>query len=285
MTTTAPPPSSALPSTQAVMAQAGSENFPVAGMVLGRRYRDHLLAIYGFARLVDDTGDEAPGDRTALLDRIDRELTRIYAGQTPEHPLMRRLADSVHACGLPEGPLRRLVAANRRDQVVTRYDDFGELMAYCQLSAAPVGELVLHVFGVATPARIELSDRVCAALQVIEHLQDVGEDYRRGRVYLPADALDRAGCQEADLAAASAGSALRAVVAELAQRSRGLLAAGTPLMRGLPVRPRVAIAGFVAGGRATLVALERAHFDVLARRPRRTAAGFAVALVRVVSGR
>jgi squalene synthase HpnC len=285
MTTTAPSPSSALPSSQAVMAQAGSENFPVAGMVLGRRYRDHLLAIYGFARLVDDTGDEAPGDRTALLQRIDAELTRIYAGQTPEHPLMRRLADSVHACGLPEGPLRRLVAANRRDQVVTRYDDFGELMAYCQLSAAPVGELVLHVFGVATPARIELSDRVCAALQVIEHLQDVGEDYRRGRVYLPADALDRAGCQEADLAAASAGSALRAVVAELAQRSRGLLAAGTPLMRGLPARPRVAVAGFVAGGRATLVALRRADYDVLALRPRRTAAGFTVALMRVVSGR
>lgn len=267
------------------MKQAGSENFPVAGMALGRRYRDHLLAIYGFARLVDDTGDEAPGDRTALLDRVDAELSCIYAGQTPEHPVMRTLAASVHSCGLPEAPLRRLVAANRRDQVVTRYQNFGELMAYCQLSAAPVGELVLHVYGQATPARIELSDRVCSALQIIEHLQDVGEDYRRGRVYLPADALAAAGCHEAELSAPSASPALRAAVADLAQNSRRLLAAGTPLTHGLPLRPRLAIAGFVAGGRATLVALERARYDVLARRPRRTTAGFAVSLVRVVSGR
>jgi phytoene/squalene synthetase len=148
-----------------------------------------------------------------------------------------------------------------------------------------VGELVLHVYGAATPARIELSDRVCSALQVIEHLQDVGEDYRRGRVYLPADALAAAGCHEAELSAPSASPTLRAAVAGLARRSRRLLAAGTPLMHGLPLRPRLAIAGFVAGGRATLLALERAHYDVLGRRPRRTTAGFAVSLVRVVSGR
>ena len=85
------------------------------------------------------------------------------------------------ACRLPPGPFERLIEANRLDQVVTRYETFAQLLGYCQLSAAPVGELVLHVFGAATPERIALSDRICAGLQIIEHLQDIAEDHARGR--------------------------------------------------------------------------------------------------------
>jgi squalene synthase HpnC len=284
MTTTARPGAAGLPSREAVMAQSGSENFPVAGLVLGR-HREHLLAIYGFARLVDDTGDEGAGDRTELLDEIDRELDRIWARRAPAHPIMRTLAATVDACGLPDEPFRRLVLANRRDQSVARYETFAELMEYCQLSAAPVGELVLRVFGLADARRVQLSDQVCAGLQVVEHLQDVGEDFARGRVYLPQETLTRAGCPESDLGAASASPALRAVVAELGGASHRLLDAGAPLTRSLSGRPRVAVAGFVAGGRSTLAALERAGHDVLGRRPRRTAAGFAAAFVRAVSGR
>lgn len=267
------------------MAQAGSENFPVAALALGRGARRHLLAIYGFARLVDDTGDEVRGDRGELLDEIDRELSAIYAGRRPEHPVMQALAGSVWACRLPEGPLRRLIQANRLDQERAHYETFAELMDYCQLSAAPVGELVLHVFGVATPERVGLSDHVCAALQVVEHLQDVGEDLARGRIYLPREELMRAGCSEADLGAPRAGSALRAVVASLAGRSHELLADGPRLARQLPLRPRLAVAGFVAGGQATLQAIEDAGYDVLGSRPRRSRGGFVRALIRVVSGR
>ncbi len=267
------------------MAQAASENFPVAALALGRGERRHLLAIYGFARLVDDTGDEVSGDRSELLDEIERELGEIYAGRAPEHPVMRGLAASVWACRLPEGPLRRLIQANRLDQERVRYDTFAELIDYCQLSAAPVGELVLHVFGVATVERVALSDHVCAALQVIEHLQDVGEDLARGRIYLPREELTRAGCSEADLAAPRAGDAQRAVVASLAGRSHELLADGPLLARQLPLRPRLAVAGFVAGGEATLQAIEEARYDVLGSRPRRSRAGFVRALIRVVSGR
>lgn len=267
------------------MGQAGAENFPVATLALGRQ-RAPLLAIYGYARLVDDTGDEAPGDRGALLDEIEAQLGQIYAGEVPAHPLMRSLAASVHACGLPQEPFERLLAANRRDQVQARYATFEELLDYCRLSAAPVGELVLHAFGVATPARIALSDRVCAALQVIEHLQDVGEDFSRGRVYLPAEDLAAAGVtSEAELGAASASPALRQVIAGLAGRSHELLAAGRPLARGLPARSRLAVAGFVAGGEATLAAIEQAGYDVLGRRPRRSRPGFAAAFARVLLGR
>jgi squalene synthase HpnC len=275
----------AAPSRATVMAQAGTENFPVVSRLLPRRLGGHLLAIYGFARLVDDLGDEAPGDRLALLDWAEHELDRIYACIEPEHAVMRRLAPTVHECGLPSEPFRRLIAANRHDQEVDRYAAFDELLAYCRLSAAPVGELVLHVFGAATPARIALSDKVCAALQVTEHLQDVGEDHARGRVYLPREDLDRFGCSEEDLARTEATPALRAVVAFEAGRARELLAAGAPLARQLPFRARLAVAGFIAGGRAALDGLERAGWDPLANPPGRSRLDFAAAFVRSAVGR
>lgn len=274
--------SSSLPQAAGVLAQAGQENFPVALRLLGDATRRHLLALYGFARLVDDTGDEVAGDRLALLDAVEDELRAVYAGRRPAHPLMAALASTVRACGLPEEPFRRLIEANRLDQSVTRYETFEALLGYCQLSAAPVGEIVLHIFGEASPRRIALSDRVCAALQVIEHLQDVAEDAARGRIYLPAEDLARWGVEDAELGAASATPALRGVIALQAARSRDLLGAGRPLLAGLPARPRLAVAGFVAGGAATLEAIERADWDVLAHRPRRGRPAFLRTLARLL---
>ncbi len=223
------------------MVQARDENFPVALWLLGPRTRRHFLAIYGFARLVDDIGDEAAGNRLALLDQIEREL------DAPEHPVMRALAATVRQCSLPREPFLRLIEANRRDQVVTSYETFGELLDYCRYSAAPVGELVLHVLGVATPERIALSDKICAALQVIEHLQDVDEDRARGRVYI--------GCFDGP------------------GHARVLLEEGAPLVRRLGGRARLAVAGFLAGGRVALDALEgrrrrfaRAYLEAVAGR-------------------
>jgi squalene synthase HpnC len=258
----------AMPSADAVLAQASAENFRVASRVLPRAQRDHLVALYGYARLVDDIGDEQPGDRAAQLDWVERELDTIYAGGAPTHALMARLAETIAACALPREPFDRLIAANRQDQTVTRYGDFDALLAYCDLSAAPVGELVLRVFGQATPQRIALSDRVCAGLQVVEHLQDVAEDLANGRVYLPLADLEAWGCDEADLAAPSASGPLRAALASVGASAAHLLSAGAPLPRELPWRPAVAVAGFTGGGRAALGALRAADWDVLAQRPR-----------------
>jgi squalene synthase HpnC len=250
MTTAAPPTAADLPDRDGVMAQAGSENFTVASALVGHESQRHLRAIYGFARLVDDVGDEAEGNRMALLEVVTDELGRVYDG-SPRHPVMVELQRTVRACRLPSGPFTRLIEANRVDQVRTRYRTFGQLLGYCQLSAAPVGELVLHVFGAATPERIVLSDRVCAGLQIVEHLQDIAEDHARGRVYMPEEDLIRFGCNDEDLAGEdSAGR--RTLVAFESDRARRLLAAGAPLARTLSPRPRLAIAGFVAGGRTAL---------------------------------
>ncbi len=269
------------PAAAAVMARAESENFPVASRVLPRRLRSHLLAIYGLARLVDELGDSAPGDRLGALDWLEEELYRAFAGRA-EHPLLVRLEPTLRECSLPREPFARLIEANRTDQRVSRYESWEELRGYCALSADPVGELVLCVFGLATPARITLSDSICTALQLAEHCQDVAEDFAAGRVYLPGEDLARFGASTAEIAALSAGEPLRQVLAFEVARARGLLRAGAPLIDDLHGRAKLAVAAFVAGGRSALQAIERAGFDVLTGQPRATRAERLSALVQTL---
>lgn len=256
----------------AVMGRAAGENFPVASRVLPARARAHLLALYGFARLADEIGDAPAGgsgerlaarERLAALDELEAELDRACAGRARE-PLMARLSATIAECELAREPFARLIEANRMDQRVSSYDTWEQLAGYCELSANPVGELVLGVFGLATPERIARSDEICTALQLAEHCQDVGEDFRADRVYLPAEDLARFGASESDLAKPSASPALREVLRFEVARARALLDSGSALVRTLAGRGRLAVAGFIAGGRAALDAIERADFDVLA---------------------
>lgn len=270
----------------AVLAKAADENFPVAPFFLPRAWRDDLMAVYGYARLVDDIGDgdlapggadarhlgvdpEAADDRIALLDAFEADLHRVF-DSTPRHPLMRALQPTVRRCRLTPEPFLGLIAANRQDQLVARYETYDDLLAYCELSANPVGRLVLGITGTATPERIRRSDAVCTALQIVEHLQDVAEDLERDRIYLPADDMKRFHVQERDLAAPTAGASVRALVAYEAERARCLLNEGTPLVGSVHGRLKVLLAGFVAGGRAAVHAIAAAGYDVLPGPPKPT---------------
>jgi squalene synthase HpnC len=255
------------PSAAAVMARSRGENFAVASRLLPRGEREHLLALYGFARLTDELGDELHGDRLAALAWLEQELGRAYAG-TAMDPLMVRLGATIAACELPRAPFVRLIEANRVDQRVKRYESFDDLLDYCALSANPVGELVLGVLGLATPGRVALSDRVCSALQLAEHWQDVAEDRARGRIYLPAADMRRFGVGEHDLVGARADARLRELMAFEVARARALLLRGAPLLETVGGRTRVALAGFISGGWAALAAIESAGYDVLAGAPR-----------------
>jgi squalene synthase HpnC len=290
---------------QDVVASASGENFPVALRMLPARYRRHLTNLYFFARLTDDLGDEARGDdqkdnqqdgqqdgppvsvgelRLRLLDELAADVARIYDGGAPTSPVMRAMADTVAECGVPAQPLLDLIQANRQDQTVTRYATFASLEQYCELSANPVGQIVLYIFGVATPGRIALSDTICTALQLAEHWQDVAEDLRNGRIYLPAQDMERYGCTEADLAEPAAGAALRDLMVFEVDRAQALLEAGAPLVGTLRGAARLAVAGYLAGGRAALAAIRAQHYDVLSAtaRPRkqRLAAELVKAYVR-----
>jgi squalene synthase HpnC len=273
-----------LPGESAILPLASRENFTVASLLLGRATRAHLTAVYGFARLVDQIGDEVEGDRLVLLDDFEQDLHRVFDG-TPDHPLLQRLAATVRACELPREPFLRLIEANRRDQRESAYGTFDELVEYCDLSANPVGELVLHVFGAATPARIALSDRVCTALQLVEHWQDVGEDFRRGRIYLPAEDLDRFGVPASDLNGRVTSGPMRRLLEFEVERARRLLDEGTPLVGTLRGRARIAVAGYVGGGHAALDAIAAADYDVLAGPPRATRRRRALRTLRALRGR
>jgi squalene synthase HpnC len=249
--------------TDAVLAQARTENFPVASVVLPRRTRRRLMAIYGVARLIDDIGDDATGNRMAQLDWVAADLERARRGAAL-HPLVRALAPMVDELDLSLQPFHDLIEANRIDQRVTRYETFDDLIGYCRLSAVPVGRLVLDVFGAATPERTVASDQVCIGLQVTEHLQDVAEDAARGRIYLPERDRTACGVGEDDLVGNRATPELRRLVALESARARRLLAAGTGLARSLPWPQRAAVAGFTGGGLAALDAVRQARYDVLA---------------------
>ncbi|MFE7773624.1 squalene synthase HpnC [Streptomyces sp. NPDC057445] len=270
--------------------KAADENFPVAPFFLPRAWRDDLMAVYGYARLVDDIGDGdlAPGggdarhlgldpasaeDRLLMLDAFEADLRRVFSdggGDTPRHPLLRALVPAVRRHSLTPEPFLGLIEANRQDQLVARYETYDDLVAYCELSANPVGRLVLGVTGATSPERVRLSDLICTALQIIEHLQDVPEDLARERVYLPAEDMKRFHVTEADLAAPTGGASVRALVAFEAERARLLLDEGAPLVGSVHGRLRMLLAGFVAGGRAALDAIAAAGHDVLPGPPRPT---------------
>jgi len=261
-----------------VLPSADGENFPVALRLLPAKHRQHLFALYCFARFTDDIGDqatEAATDTTSLrlglLDELEADIDRIYAGDAPLTPALTPLADTVRQCGVPDQPLRDLIQANRQDQLVTRYPAYEDLAQYCTLSANPIGQVVLYIFGAATPERIRLSDEICTALQLAEHWQDVAEDLGNDRIYLPQEDMARFGCTEQDLAQRTANGTVKQLLQFEVARARDLLIAGAPLVGTLRGAARLAVAGYVAGGRAALAAIEQHDFDVLAatRTPRK----------------
>ena len=268
-----------------------AENFPVALRVLPARQRERLHAVYAVLRVIDDLGDEpvpvagsgtghrpgtTPAQRLRRLEEFRADLDGVWSGAPVRAPVLAALAPVVRDTGLAREPFENLLEANIADQRVSRYRTWDELLGYCALSAQPVGRIVLTLFGVpAGPGLLRDCDAVCTALQLLEHWADVGEDLRRGRVYLPADDLRAFGVTESDLAAVRAGPALRRLVRHETARARAMLDGGAVAVASLRGWARLAVAGYVAGGCAAADALDRADGDVLsgdgaAARRRRT---------------
>lgn len=242
------------------------ENFPVVSWLVPRRLRDPMYAVYAYCRSVDDLGDEAPGDRLALLDECEAELRRCYDG-TPTDARFVALADTVRRFDIPPDPFLRLIEANRRDQVVTRYQTFDELLDYCSYSATPVGHMVLYVFGYRDAERQALADATTTGLQLMDFWQDVAPDLAKGRVYIPQEDMDTFGVTEADLAADRSSKALRRLMAFEVQRTRDFFRRGLPLIDRVAGRLRVDLRLFTLAGLAVLDAIEAQRYDVLRRRP------------------
>jgi hydroxysqualene synthase len=203
---------------------AADENFPVGSFLIRRELRPHVHAFYRFARQADDIADNpdlAPEDKLRRLDRMAQILDGAPGGDSPAAAAMRR---SLRDTGVTPQHCHDILHAFRLDATKLRYRDWDDLMDYCRYSAAPVGRQVLDLHGEghdAWPA----NDALCSALQVLNHLQDCGADYRAlDRVYLPAAALGACGASVAELGAARMSPALRAVADRLLDGTDRLIA-------------------------------------------------------------
>lgn len=246
------------------------ENFPVASVLMPKRLRKPVAAIYHFARAADDIADEGDlpnAERLRQLDEFRDELAHIANDETPLTPLFRNLAAEVRQHGLPMQPLHDLLDAFSQDVVKKRYENFDELLDYCRRSANPVGNLLLHLYGEATPVNIAYSDAICTSLQLINFWQDVAKDWDIGRIYLPLDELAQFGVTEQQIAQGTADDAWRRLMKFQVDRARAMMVSGKPLGTILTGRIGLEMRMIIAGGLRILDKLENAQYDMFRHRP------------------
>jgi len=252
------------------------ENFTVASRLAPRRLRPDLARVYAFCRYTDDLGDETgdPTVATRLLHRWRSDVGAVFHGATVAHPVLVALSETISRHGLQEQPFLDLIEANLQDQYTSQYEDWTALRGYCRYSAAPVGRMVLQLFGVdpADAHAVALSDDVCIGLQLANFAQDVSVDARRGCTYVLQSDLREGG--------------MRHAVESMCKRARTLLVSGRELEGRVPRRLRPQLALYRLGGNAILDAIARIGFETWKRRPavsRGARAGIALRALRDVA--
>ncbi|RJF98450.1 squalene synthase HpnC [Noviherbaspirillum saxi] len=247
------------------------ENFPVASVLLPRRLRPAVQAIYAFARSADDIADEGEAsaeERLCGLAIYEDALTGIENQRTDLAPLFLSLAAVIRDYRLPIQPFRDLLSAFRQDVVTDHYESFGALLDYCRRSANPVGCLMLELYGAATSANLRDSDAICSSLQLINFWQDVAIDWNKARIYLPLEDLRRFGVDETHIANAQVDDAWRALMRFEVDRARTMMLAGAPLALRLPGRIGWELRLVVQGGLRILERIELNGYDVFRHRPK-----------------
>jgi squalene synthase HpnC len=250
------------------LAKTHYENFSVATLFLPSHLKQHFYNVYAYCRISDDLGDEVGNaeQSIALLDAWEEELNACYAG-APRHPVFIALRETIRQFGIPQHEFSDLLIAFRRDQTITRFPTFNDVLDYCKYSANPVGHLVLYLGGYSDPERQQLSDFTCTALQLANFWQDVSVDYGKGRIYLPLEDMQRFGVTESDLAEGRFTPAFRELMKFEVKRARDWFNLGLPLIN--KVRPDLAldIELFSRGGQEILNAIEAQDYNVLKSRP------------------
>jgi len=250
------------------LARTHYENFSVASWFLPRRLRQHFFNVYAYCRISDDLGDEV-GDASAalaLLDEWQGELDACYEG-TPKHPVFVALAETVRQFDIPKHEFSDLLTAFRRDQTITRFETFNDVLGYCHYSANPVGHLVLYVCGYRDAERQQLSDFTCTALQLANFWQDVSVDYGKGRIYLPLEDLRRFSVSEDDITCSRNTPAFCAMMRFEVERAQEWFRRGLPLAGKVDRELAIDIELFSRGGQEILRAIERQGYAVLGNRP------------------
>ena len=244
------------------------ENFHVVSFLLPKRLYQDFYNVYAFCRWADDLGDEIgdPQESLRLLTWWRRELHRMYSGSA-SHPVFVSLEGTVARHQLPVQPFDDLITAFERDQTITRYRDWAEVLDYCKYSANPVGRLLLGLCGYGDAVRHELSDATCTALQLANFWQDVTVDWAKDRVYLPLELFDRHGCPVEAIGQRKFDSRFRTVMKDAVEVARGLFLKGLPLAGMVDRRLAIDLELFSRGGMKVLEKIEQQDYNVLAARP------------------
>jgi len=250
------------------LARSHYENFSVATWFLPKRLRQHFFNVYAYCRISDDLGDETGSKQASLLllDEWEAELNACYSG-SPRHPVFVALAGTVREFDIPKQTFADLLTAFRQDQTITRYPTFDDLLGYCHYSANPVGHLVLYLCGYRDPARQQLSDLTCTALQLANFWQDVSADFDKGRIYLPLEDLKRFQVKEEDIQAKRNTKQFRDMMRFEVQRAREWFDRGLPLVGKVSHELALDLELFSRGGQEILNAIERQDYAVLGNRP------------------
>ena len=252
----------------AAIAREHYENFPVASLFLPRERRPFVAAIYAFARIADDMADEGslpPEERLRKLNEWEERLNASYQGNA-DHPVFIALAETASAKQIPQKLFADLLAAFRMDVTRFRYQSFDDLLGYCRLSANPVGRLVLYVFDDTETSKMELSDRICTALQLANFWQDISVDKQKGRIYVPLEDLEAFRYTEDEFCRGVEDGRFRDVMKFEVERTRKLFMDGKPLIDLVRPDLRFELALTWNGGMAILKKIERAGFAVQLKR-------------------
>jgi phytoene synthase len=261
------------------------ENFPVASVLLPAKFRDAVEAIYAFARSADDIADEGnlpAEERLRQLAEFSTQLNAIAAATPVLDRLFVRLQAAIRRHDLPIQPFYDLLDAFGQDVVKNRYANFAELRDYCRRSADPIGRLLLRLYRAESSQQLAWSDAICSSLQLINHWQDIGNDWARNRIYLPQDSLARFGVSEAQIAQGRCDDKWRALLGFEVDRARALMLCGQPLGRSLPGRIGLELRLMIAGGLRILEKIEQVGFDVFRHRPTLKSHDWPLLLLRAI---
>ncbi len=246
------------------------ENFPVASILMPRRLRKPVAAIYHFARAADDIADEgdaSDAQRLKGLEEFRAELARIAAHEIPLTPLFQNLAPQIEQFQLPMHSFHDLLDAFSQDVVQKRYENYAALLDYCRRSANPVGTLMLHLYEEATPVNLAYSDAICTSLQLINFWQDVAKDDLISRIYLPLNEMAQFGVSPQHISKQRCDDAWRALMKFQVDRARALMLQGAPLGSILTGRIGLEMRMIIAGGLRILDKLEAVDYDMFRHRP------------------
>ncbi len=250
------------------LARTHYENFPVGSLLIPKKLRPYVWAIYAFARRADDIADEdfPEQERIPALEAWQGLLEKSLQTRV-NHPVFLAVAETVRQFRLPPQLLIDLITAFKMDVLVKRHPTLNDLLFYCQHSANPVGRLILHLFGYKEEELMQLSDKICTALQLANFWQDVEVDLKKNRIYLPLEDLQKFEYSEEELYSLTFNSNFKELMKFQVERTETMFREGAPLIRKTGGRLGLELKCVILGGMGILKKIRELDYNTLSERP------------------